>query len=592
MWKDLCIKGYAPLLTYIIHKEYSYLLNQYADDTEIGSKYSQNSLDVIIDSLDLFELQSGLKVNYDKTSIYRIGSLRNSQAKLYTAKPIAWNNDGFTLLGVFITNSDSLVQDNYSDTVVKARARLQTWSKQDLSLFGKIKIINCLVGSMFVHKMTVLPNMSSELVSVMESEFNRFIWNGKKAKIPYRQLERTTDEGGLKLVNLTAKEKALKITWIQILQNDPKCATLAYYMMSEDLKENILRCNFTSSDVEEICPRNRSPFWHDMLKAWAEINFSLPTAVNVYEQYVWFNSNIKVDGRICFWPSVYAKGLHWISQLYKEGVCVSSKEAFEIYGLDVMRYNSLISAIPKVWRAQLRKGSPENNVTRYDDHVRRSNLASYAYEEIVKKLYKEKPICAVKHWEKEFGSSVTISVFFRSCNELYAVTNYIKLRSFQYRLLNRALVLNTHLYRWNILADNQCSLCYSSKETLRHLFYDCELVYDIWRKVYNFIKSICQAEYELTYYNVIFNSIHKQKSHIANFIALVTKLYIYTKRCLKTELNFIELRNLVLRYKNIEKYIAECNGKISRYHKKWNPSVPNQRTVNIDEDVLDYISNM
>ncbi len=59
-------------------------LSQYADDTNIFSLFDANSLNNIISTLDYVHQNTGLKVNYDKTSIYRIGSLKHSDATLYT----------------------------------------------------------------------------------------------------------------------------------------------------------------------------------------------------------------------------------------------------------------------------------------------------------------------------------------------------------------------------------------------------------------------------------------------------------------------------------------------------------------------------
>ncbi len=67
-------------------------LTQYADDTNIFSVFDANSLNNIIETFDFIQRNTGLKVNYDKTSIYRIGSLKHSDATLYTQKQFKWVN--------------------------------------------------------------------------------------------------------------------------------------------------------------------------------------------------------------------------------------------------------------------------------------------------------------------------------------------------------------------------------------------------------------------------------------------------------------------------------------------------------------------
>ncbi len=65
-------------------------ISQYADDTNLFSMYDKHSLDGIIHIFRIIEDSLGLKVNYDKTNIYRIGSIRNSVARLYTQKTFRW----------------------------------------------------------------------------------------------------------------------------------------------------------------------------------------------------------------------------------------------------------------------------------------------------------------------------------------------------------------------------------------------------------------------------------------------------------------------------------------------------------------------
>ncbi len=77
-----------------------YKLTQYADDTNLFTLYNTDSLNSIIHTFSEIQKQTGLKINYDKTSIYRIGSIRHSNAKLYTLKPFKWETDPINLLGI------------------------------------------------------------------------------------------------------------------------------------------------------------------------------------------------------------------------------------------------------------------------------------------------------------------------------------------------------------------------------------------------------------------------------------------------------------------------------------------------------------
>ena len=130
-------------------------------------------------------------------------------------------------------------------------------------------VINSLVASMYVYKMQVLPNMSNNLIKRIERIFNIFLWNGRRPKISVDKLMNRYDQGGLNLVNLKNKEKALKASWVSDLSHEDFLAELAYRNLSEPLRETIWKCNLSSLDVQKLFPDS---FWKDVLMAWAELN--------------------------------------------------------------------------------------------------------------------------------------------------------------------------------------------------------------------------------------------------------------------------------------------------------------------------------
>ena len=75
-------------------------ISQFADDTNIFIHFDKNSLQGVTDAFVEFQNNTGLKVNYDKTSIYRIGSIKNTKAMLYTNRTYTWTNNDIEILGV------------------------------------------------------------------------------------------------------------------------------------------------------------------------------------------------------------------------------------------------------------------------------------------------------------------------------------------------------------------------------------------------------------------------------------------------------------------------------------------------------------
>ena len=169
-----------------------------------------------------------------------------------------------------------------------------------------MQVVNALVASLFVYKMMVLPTIPTAVVKTVENQIREYLWGGKKAKIALHILQNPKREGGLNLVNLKTKDVALKASWPQILHKEPEYAELVYGIMRcSQLGDNIWRCSISPEDVKELKIKNT--FWSDVLSAWCKYNYY--QELREENQLIWYNSRIKVGGKIVMWNDVYSRGL-------------------------------------------------------------------------------------------------------------------------------------------------------------------------------------------------------------------------------------------------------------------------------------------
>ena len=192
------------------------LISQFADDTALYLLYEENNIQAVINTLDMIQSQTGLKVSYDKTLLYRIGSIADFNAKVYVTKNFRWTNKPFKLLGVEVENNLSNVIDyNYSCIVEKMDKIAESWTNRDLTLMGKTLVINTLMESLYVYKLSILENIPEDTITLIESKLKQFLWPGQKtARIALKTLQASKKTGGLRLCDIRNKQKALKIGWI------------------------------------------------------------------------------------------------------------------------------------------------------------------------------------------------------------------------------------------------------------------------------------------------------------------------------------------------------------------------------------------
>ena len=572
-------------------KEIRNLLSQFADDMDIFSLCTENSVKAICQELRNFKNHSGFTVSYDKTTIYRIGSLRHSDAQMYNIDEFAWSSNDITVLGVVVAH-EQILDKNYSTIVEKAKSVLQAWYNRGLSLLGKVQVVNTLVASLFVYKMMVLPMIPVNIIRNMENIIRDYIWSGKKSKVALRILQNPKDQGGLQLVNLRNKEIALKATWPQILYKEQQYASMVYKIMRcSYIQQDIWRCNLAPQDVKDI--RINNQFWADVLKCWCE--FSYYRNVRIENQIIWYNSRIKIGKKIFFWKDCWSKGLMYVHQLFSDKGYKSDQQVKIEFGLTKLRYNGLKASIPLEWK-EFFSSTPQSVFTPLAPHNYHYAIVVYG-NGLSRKVYRQIADDAMLvhskyyKWIQQCGPDFCEGVldFAMRHKELYKTTNVPKLRSFQYRLLQHGLVTNIQLCHWDIVASDECSFCANGRETTVHLFTQCPKAIELWDQV----KLLLHQKYniqeiDLSPRNIIWNTIVKSKASVGNFICLITKQFIYAQRCLGRELTLPNLKQHINRIEQIEKYIAIKNSRLEVHQKKWYKAsyVPRNRNQ-YDRDIMD-----
>ena len=410
-----------------------------------------------------------------------------------------------------------------------------------------------------------------------------------KAKIAYHILQNPKQEGGLNLVNLKNRDIALKATWPQILHEEREYAALVYNLMKcTSLGEDIWRCTLIKEDIK--VRHFGSQFWNDVLSSWNEFNFY--SGKRIENQLIWYNSHIRVGGKPVFWADVYEKGLKYVYQLFELCSFVEDQKVFEQYGLTKLRFNSLKVAIPSEWKSYFCQNSraqyfpiPPHN---YDMWMNRKGLSRAVYTFLAGDIFEVNN--KFLSWTKEMGQDLCTDLisFGKAHMDIYKTTNIPKFRSFQYRVLQRALVTNIHLQKWSMSTTDLCSFCGIYRETISHLLCDCPKILPLWEEVKEYMLQRYDQEVVITTKGVLLNQLVPKAADVINFICLLTKQFIYRQRCMKGDISFSILKGSLKQTENLEKYIATKNDKIGIHNKKWN-RLDNVSSVEVPDNLSNYI---
>jgi exonuclease III len=210
----------------------------FADDTTVYlSEFDDYTS--LTDILETWCIASGARFNISKTEIIPIGSKTYRDTVVTTRKihpskeamkeniHIACDKEPVRILGTWIGNGVDQAAV-WSRVIDKVRKGLAQWEKSHPTLFGRRLIVQMVVGGMsqYLAKAQGLPPQAEQM---LEKIVRDFIWEGKKSPVNLDTLYNPISDGGLKLLDIESRNKAIEIMWLKaFLTLGPNRPTWAY----------------------------------------------------------------------------------------------------------------------------------------------------------------------------------------------------------------------------------------------------------------------------------------------------------------------------------------------------------------------------
>ncbi len=270
-------------------------ISQLADDTSCFLA-NLRSLENIIKTLSKFSKCSGLKINLEKTTAKYIGAYKNND---YYPHGLSWIKDDIFTLGVLCTMSaEENYTKNFKPRIEKLEYTLQMWRQRNLSIKGKITVVNCLALAPLIYLSSV-KDTPLKVFQEVKKIILKFIWNDGTPKIAYDILCQDIKHGGLKLCNYEVKVKALLLSWVTRLTNQSEAR---WKKVPELLFKQDLRKMFETKGAKLAHNADIPAFYLNIYNNWSEIHTIEPG--NMYEiqnETLWNNKFITIKGKSIHW---------------------------------------------------------------------------------------------------------------------------------------------------------------------------------------------------------------------------------------------------------------------------------------------------
>ena len=535
---------------------------------ETNFREIKEGLQAAISILETLEKSTGLTVSFDKSKIFRVGNLKHSNKSVKLSKDLVWSDDDIEMLGITITNNRYQTNEAFHEVIDKMENIMQIWYMRNLTLSGKVLIINTLMASLFVYKMSVLPIMSDQQFSRIYGIIHRFLWKGGKAKIPLNVLQKPKKNGGLGLVDFEAKHKALHAQWITKIVDDVDHANYVYRKLGTNLGPFTWDCNTHGLDIKNVVP-DECNFWTKVWQYWAEAKCAKADLTeDLMEQVLWFNSDIRIGGSMLRPTEHLQNGLWKVEHLFDENTEFLTKHQFvDKFGeIHWLLYYQIRAAVCDVIKGK--NGEEYTNNIEYSVLMDKQRVSNIIYSTYIQS--KENTLIRYYHrWKEKINPECVYKEYIRLFRNIYCITNITKFRDFQYRLLLGKIFTNDTLVKWGIVDSQLCNFCNIEKQTNLHLLYGCTFVKKIWVS----IGAYYMPEVVISSTAIMENNVNKKSLHVHNFIVLVTKQYIFRCKCENVKPKFETLQAELRLWKKIEEYNAKLNSRLEKHKNKWQNAI-------------------
>ena len=278
---------------------FEFELSSFADDVS----YFLQDLDSVKEHLHLLEYSqqyTSLKINYEKSEICGIGSKKGAIRAFSNLNPVNLLNEAVKFLGCHYSHNKELAEErNFVKIVTGVQKVLNLWSMRGLSVLGKVQIFKAL-GISKIQYAASMAYVPKKVIQELERLQKIFPWNSGTVKIKHSTLINEYEDGGMKNVDIEARLKATKFTWVRRLRDDNhhawKIISINYLALPNG--DLIFHRNFVSNQYLTLKVKQLPVFYAELVKYWKEISCFQPNSPDlILSESIWFNRFVSVEKR-------------------------------------------------------------------------------------------------------------------------------------------------------------------------------------------------------------------------------------------------------------------------------------------------------
>jgi hypothetical protein len=318
-------------------------------------------------------------------------------------------------------------------------------------------------------------------------------------------------------------------------------------------------------------------FWREVLECWCiylkKSKQNRITESEILSESIWYNDNIKIEGKTIVNEEWHRKGVLFINDLVEKdgdllsletfkskydiqtnflnyyGICKSIKSYYKQRGLQ--RLNTSLNAPILPYNLAQLKGNKKGS----KDFYRTLTATTFTK---VKYQYLMEDLLNIEYNEQQWGNINKMA---------YRCTDSTYLRWFQFKIIHNILPTNSFLHKIGYVDSPLCPLCKETQETVYHIFCECTYTKRIWKDLNTWLKSE-DIIINITNEHILIGFKGKNNNPL-NTILLLTKQFLYKQFRKPAIPHFIHLQANIKQYYTVTRCIAFSACNPAKFYTYW-----------------------
>ncbi len=491
----------------------------YADDTTLLLA-DLDSLDKAIDTVENFSKVAGPKLNVEKTEGILLGPLKDS---IPAYRGIKFTNEAIRVLGVYMGHDKHMCHTkNWEDKLSRIRIVFERWKHRNLTIFGKSLIIKSLAISKLIHTMSIIETPDDILKEIEKLIFN-FLWDSKD-RIKRKTLIGQKLKGGINMIDIYCKEKAIKAGWIKRLsKNGPNSNFVNMYLRKYGIDcDYLVKTTCTKFDIYKETLK-LPQFWAKVF-AYANECKTLKTNDILTDsdflcEPIWFNKRILLANKPVFISNWTKSSIRYVKDLFdhngqfiNEDYILNKLENTANWMAEFSKVKKMFKKLLEVFKTD---NAPYVNIRNTWTLLHNNSLycmktqkSTFYYKILIDKKYTRNYMEDI--WEREFNIEINWQDLYMT--RVWKISDR-KLAEFNYKLICNIINTRSIISKWNRNIHENCPFC-GIRQTTRHLLYECSRVHNLWIMIGTILKM------NITYKHLVIGNIPRTEYIIARNLVI------------------------------------------------------------------------